>query len=209
MKTSIAFAALLLATLPAQARNHHRHHWHHHHRHHHFARPIEPHARTAAAHHPPMSPAAAADLLATPIFSDLGRTLEHLVEQTISNIVGMNDAFVAKLRAAFAADPAPCHIGSGFRSYAEQARLYREKPGLAAPPGHSNHEKGLAADLSCKGDGLAWLHAHAHEYGLHFPMSHEAWHIEPAGLTKVARRHHDHRTRYAAHHHRTHYARAG
>lgn len=122
----------------------------------------------------------------------------------IGNTAGMNADFVHNLQAAFAAAPVRCRIGSGFRSHAEQAALYREKPRLAARPGHSNHERGLAADLSCEHGGLAWLHKHAGEYDLCFPMSWEEWHIEPIGLTRFARRH----VRYA-HRHHYRYARAG
>ena len=52
------------------------------------------------------------------------------------------------------------HIGvtEGFRSYAAQVAAARNKPGLAARPGHSRHGLGLAADLH--GD-LAWAHIHA------------------------------------------------
>ena len=79
------------------------------------------------------------------------------------------------------------HIGvtEGFRSYAAQVAAARNKPGLAARPGHSRHGLGLAADLH--GD-LAWAHIHAAAHGLHFPMwpgrpggKHEPWHIEPMG----------------------------
>jgi LAS superfamily LD-carboxypeptidase LdcB len=115
---------------------------------------------------------------------------------------GLVQSFVDKLKQAFADNPAPCHVGSGFRTRDEQAALYRAKPHLAARPGHSNHERGLAADLSCENGGLAWLHSHASKYGLCFPMSYEAWHIEPVGITRYARRH----TRYAYHYHRVKYA---
>lgn len=49
-----------------------------------------------------------------------------------------------------------------------------------ALPGGSNHQKGSAADLAYSSpDALKWAHANASQYGLHFPMSHENWHIEP------------------------------
>lgn len=76
-------------------------------------------------------------------------------------------------------------LGSGYRSYDEQAKLYdrwlRKVPGQAkaAPPGKSNHNHGLAGDLVYTGDGKAWAHANAAKYGLYFPMSYEPWHIEP------------------------------
>lgn len=53
----------------------------------------------------------------------------------------------------------------------------------------SNHLHGRAADLSYNGQRLDkapkevrdWVHANAGNYGLRFPMSWEAWHIEPNG----------------------------
>jgi hypothetical protein len=122
----------------------------------------------------------------------------------LGHVAGMNRAFVAKLEKAFSAIAVgSCRVGSGYRSYAEQARLHAEKPGLAARPGHSNHERGLAADLNCEGSGLSWLHRHAAEYGLVFPISYESWHIEPTGVTRFAGRSH---RRYAMRHRHVHYA---
>jgi LAS superfamily LD-carboxypeptidase LdcB len=56
-------------------------------------------------------------------------------------------------------------------------------------PGSSNHQKGLAIDLTYNGQFLkqgavpsniiAWVHSNAGKFGLHFPMAHEDWHIEP------------------------------
>lgn len=70
---------------------------------------------------------------------------------------------------------------SGFRTREEQARLHREKPHLAAPPGRSMHELGLAADL---GYPSAFARDAAHRAapscGLRFPVPHEPWHAEPA-----------------------------
>lgn len=47
-----------------------------------------------------------------------------------------------------------------------------------APPGRSNHNKGIAADL---GGDLNLAHQLAPQFGLYFPMAHEEWHIEPMG----------------------------
>ncbi len=74
-------------------------------------------------------------------------------------------------------------LESGFRTHAEQARLYREKPDLAAPPGHSLHERGLAADLAFpSAEAEARAHALAGSCGLAFPVSGEPWHTSPTGL---------------------------
>lgn len=90
-------------------------------------------------------------------------------------------------------------ILSGWRSTAEQIVLYgmrktyeldpeawvRDFPGqpipaVAAFPGTSNHERGLAADLQLR-DGLTWrlVHAEAETRGLRFPVAGEDWHCEP------------------------------
>lgn len=51
-----------------------------------------------------------------------------------------------------------------------------------APPGSSNHQKGVAADLQyLDPSAVAWAHANAPKYGLNFPLGNEDWHIEPAG----------------------------
>lgn len=76
-------------------------------------------------------------------------------------------------------------VTSGFRTAAQQAEIFsKARPGYAAPPGRSYHEKGLAADLSYGPGGQAWAHANASKYGLKFPMLgaklNEPWHVEPA-----------------------------
>lgn len=75
------------------------------------------------------------------------------------------------LRDAERATGAQARITSTGRTYAEQAELYRRYRagigGLAAPPGRSRHEIGMAADIGA-GPVLDWLHAHAREYNLEF-----------------------------------------
>ena len=88
---------------------------------------------------------------------------------------------------------------SGHRDKARQAELWRaavqkygseaEARKWVAPPGGSTHQSGEAVDLQYgdRGGGLggsktaavAWAHANAKKYGLHFPLGHEDWHIEP------------------------------
>lgn len=70
-------------------------------------------------------------------------------------------------------------IISGVRSYDEQVRLYQAylagTGNLAARPGTSKHEKGLAVDID--GDkGLA--HRLAPQFGIGFPVTGEDWHAE-------------------------------
>ena len=97
-------------------------------------------------------------------------------------LVGLNPEFASRLRCLFANVPG-LSIVSGFRTHAEQAALYEEKPELAAPPGHSMHELGLAADLAFSSESSRdQAHSSAGSCGLEFPMSYEPWHIEPIGV---------------------------
>ena len=104
---------------------------------------------------------------------------------------GLDDRFEPKLRqliADAAEEGLVIGLGSGFRTHAEQVALKAAKPGLAATPGNSNHEFGLAGDLTF-GNDLARQYAHqnAAKYGLNFPMlgqnggKNEPWHVEPIG----------------------------
>jgi hypothetical protein len=80
-------------------------------------------------------------------------------------------------------------INSGFRTPERQAELFKaavSKYGSeaaarkwVAPPGRSNHNKGLAADLGFGSEkAKAWAHANAGKFGLYFRMGYEPWHIE-------------------------------
>ena len=109
---------------------------------------------------------------------------------------GINPDFLSRLEALRRALPnnlgAQIGIKSGYRSPAHQAELYARavqkygSPQAArkwvAPPGHSQHNRGFAVDLSY-GSPEAERAAHqlAAQYGLTFPMSYENWHIEPVG----------------------------
>ena len=104
-------------------------------------------------------------------------------------------------------------LNSGFRTYKNQQGLYnrtRDTKGLAvaeklsARPGHSEHQLGLAADFSVKGQGCVimvcfgkteagiWLAENAHQYGfvLRYPkgykpvtgFQYEPWHFRYVGV---------------------------
>lgn len=76
-------------------------------------------------------------------------------------------------------------VTSGYRTVQEQQKLWNDavaKYGSAAaarkwvaPPGASNHNKGVAADLA---GNLDLAHQLAPQFGLKFPMPWEPWHIE-------------------------------
>ena len=63
------------------------------------------------------------------------------------------------------------HISSLFRTREQQAKAYanyQDGGGLAAPPGHSRHEIGEAADLNSDPKFLRWMNNNADKYGLEF-----------------------------------------
>lgn len=103
-------------------------------------------------------------------------------------------AFLA-MSAQAAAAGVTLTINSGFRSYPEQKALhdlYKAGRGnLAARPGTSNHQSGIAIDLSVQmGSGnpspnvagwtptYRWLVRHGREHGFMRTVSSEAWHWE-------------------------------
>lgn len=95
---------------------------------------------------------------------------------------GMDSGFLTKLGQMFTDNPRLV-LNSGFRTRAEQERLFKEKPGLAAPPGSSLHEKGKAADIGPRSE-YAWIAQNYAKYGLTLPMpSKEPWHVQPDGAS--------------------------
>lgn len=76
------------------------------------------------------------------------------------------------------------HVNSGYRTYAEQAKLwhdYLHGGNLAARPGTSNHEKGLAMDVSDRGQpvGSSAKNRTAMKHlRLCLPVPGEKWHME-------------------------------
>lgn len=110
-----------------------------------------------------------------------------------AEVNGLNAEFSKQLNALIKASGGKVSISSGYRSPERQAQLYAaavKKHGKnarkwAAPPGKSNHNHGLAADLKfADAASKAWVHQNAAKYGLVFPMAHEPWHIEPVGARK-------------------------
>ena len=74
-------------------------------------------------------------------------------------------------------------VVSGRRSWGEQQALwlrYLAGGNLAARPGTSLHERGVAADLRIVDGSLSWrtVHAEAEIRGLTFPVASEDWHVE-------------------------------
>lgn len=103
----------------------------------------------------------------------------------------LNPAFRKKLAAMFRANP-KLTLSSGWRSTEQQRHLYNEwragrhKVPSVARPGHSNHEKGLAADVGPESE-YSWLAANAAKYGLtSAAVKNEPWHVEPIGAKNMA-----------------------
>lgn len=96
-------------------------------------------------------------------------------------------------------------IASAFRSYKEQARLFRtiKERGRAARPGHSEHQLGTTINLRLPSTkAIEWLAEHAFEHGfaLSYPPGQqrltgyrpEPWHVRYVG-PELARELHDRR----------------
>lgn len=126
--------------------------------------------------------------------------LKGRTDKDSTHIDGLNDTFAVKVARMFEAAPADIKAGlgiySGARSNERQAELWQEalkKYGSidearrwVAPPGHSEHNKGNAADLAFNGQSLknapanvvSWVHDNAKQFGLKFPLGNENWHVE-------------------------------
>jgi LAS superfamily LD-carboxypeptidase LdcB len=120
--------------------------------------------------------------------SELTPFLQH--GKDTKHVQGMNHIFQSRLSAMLRDAPKGAQIMSGYRSPERQQELWDAalakygSPEAArkwvAPPGHSNHNHGIAGDLTFASDeAKQWVHKNAAKYGLRFRMAHEGWHIEP------------------------------
>jgi hypothetical protein len=114
----------------------------------------------------------------------------------MATLDGVNPALVnafLRLQAGAAAAGYSLGISSGYRTPEHQARLRRAHccydPNSSkcscgpptAPPGRSNHQHGLAIDISGSKAAKAWANAHGAQFGVHFPVAGEDWHMELIG----------------------------
>lgn len=125
--------------------------------------------------------------------NELARYLRGGAASRADSITGLDPRMQNALAAMFAAAPdGYLTINSGFRSPELQAQLYQqalqrygseaEARRWVAPPGRSQHNHGRAVDLGFANDeARQWAHENAARFGLVFPLSNEAWHLELAG----------------------------
>ncbi|SEJ55524.1 M15 family metallopeptidase [Demequina mangrovi] len=111
-------------------------------------------------------------------------------EEALSPIAGSTERLwtpaaeqLDQLIADAAADGISIGVTDGYRDYDAQVAVAASKGlylngGLAAVPGTSQHGWGLAADLDLDADALAWMRAHAREYGFVEAVDREPWHWE-------------------------------
>lgn len=126
-----------------------------------------------------------------------------VVPDRVSDVADMRPDFAEGIAGLIQAAPPGIAEGlgilSGTRSVARQQALWDDalkkygSPEKArkwvAPPGKSKHNSGEAADLSFNGKSLKhapkevvdWVHQNAAQFGLHFPLANENWHVEPIG----------------------------
>lgn len=95
------------------------------------------------------------------------------------DIRGLNPQFLNQFR-MWSQTEGPFSITSGWRSTARQAQLYAAykagRGNLAARPGSSKHEQGLAIDHAPHSWPIART---ATPFGLTHPVRSESWHVEP------------------------------
>lgn len=125
-----------------------------------------------------VSPAAPAPAIGGPVVPN--------DSNAIPGTVGMN-LNLADRSQDFIQDNPGTSLSSGVRSTADQARLYADRgnnPNPVAPPGSSNHERGLAIDI---GGMTPEQRAMLPQYGLAQPVANDPPHVELAGgPTRIA-----------------------
>ncbi|XHF15198.1 M15 family metallopeptidase [Archangium gephyra] len=110
---------------------------------------------------------------------------------TVSPIAGgkelRSDAAAAfnRMHAAAKAAGINLHVNSAFRTMEQQRDLYQKylngTGNLAAKPGYSNHQGGIALDINVGGTGTStykWLANNASRFGFARTVPSEPWHWE-------------------------------
>jgi D-alanyl-D-alanine carboxypeptidase len=142
-------------------------------------------------------------------YNPLGRTLQ---KDAAESVVRLGNAMKAAGKGTLV-------VQSGFRSYSSQQKIHRAKvrslgkakgEALAARPGYSEHQTGLAADFAAKGVSTIkisfgktkagiWLAENSFRYGfiLRYPKGkteitgyrYEPWHFRYVGVDVATRMH--------------------
>lgn len=111
---------------------------------------------------------------------DVSGDIEHITLDTLDPLLDMVEAATRAGKVLAITD--------GFRSYPDQKFLHdgwtERRPGfnLAARPGYSKHQSGIAIDFSVPGGNgnpvYEWMKLHAPSFGWVRTVSNEAWHWE-------------------------------
>jgi LAS superfamily LD-carboxypeptidase LdcB len=112
---------------------------------------------------------------------DVGGPQQAVIRQGHFIGLAIADKFDAMVAAA-KKDGVALVIESGYRTHAEQQRLWDANPNptMVARPGTSNHEKGNAIDFKNVSGAWAWLKNNATRFGMHnYPP--EPWHYSLNG----------------------------
>lgn len=95
-----------------------------------------------------------------------------------------------KLRAAAKVAGYEIQVTYAFRDHEKQKAIKKRNRRLAAKPGHSPHEMGIAVDLGGTRHGrrktpfFKWLKENAGRFNFSLPLKKEPWHIEHHGQQK-------------------------
>jgi hypothetical protein len=117
-----------------------------------------------------------------------GRPMSICVTEVDGKLVEYRtaEAYV-RMKAAASRAGVYLQIVSGWRTMEKQRELYQlylsGRGNLAARPGYSNHQSGLALDLNTSAPGvMSWLNNNGSAYGFRRTVPSEIWHWErPAG----------------------------
>ena len=121
-----------------------------------------------------------------------GLQLHNIERSQIENLdPNMRELFTGMAREYHSLTGKNIPITEGFRTYEQQADLFRRFPDRAARPGNSVHEFGLAVDINSEHarelDRMGLLR----KYGFTAAIGGEQWHLEPIGVSlnpQLARR---------------------